>query len=486
MSRASTALEPSAREPATPLYVRVARTFESQIENGSLKPGDRLPSVRELSRRLGISVSTAVAAFAWLERHGAIHARPKSGHYVSAAYPPTAAPRARRECPPSPSRVALADIVVDIHQAAHRPGMARFGNAVIAPELLPEGRLNRSVRLAAAAFPRHATTYESPAGNPRLRRQISRLAYRLACNIAPDEVIVTCGATEALNLGIRAVASPGDVVAVESPGCFEMLQALESCGMKALEIPARPRDGMDLDVLDSAIRRHAVKSILMTANCHNPLGYVLPDGVKADVVALARRHRIPIVEDDAFGDLAFAEHRPRPLKSFDTDGNVLYCASFSHLLAPGLHIGWVHAGRFHKRVEALKSITTLATATLPQLALAEFLESGGYERHLRKLTGTLLRNIRLLGASVARHFPVGTRATYPDGGYVLWVQLPRGIKGFDLYSAALEHRIGILPGILFSPSRRFRDCVGILCGAPWTEDSERAIATLGRLAGQQT
>ena len=464
-----------------PLYVSVAGSFESQIQNRSLKPGDKLPSVRELSRRLGISTATVVAAYGRLERHGAIVPRPKSGYYVAAQRPSVPEPRIENKARP-PTRVAIGDIVLEVQKTARDSRLFPFGEAVIRPELLSAARLNRSVRMVASAFLQHATTYEAPAGNPRLRRQIARLAYRLSCTFAPEDVIVTSGAIEALNLAVRAVASPGDVVGVESPVCYEILQALESFGLKALEITSRPRLGPDPAELERAFRKHKIKCFLMSGSCQNPLGYVLPDSAKADIVALAGRLRLPIIEDDSFGDVAFSPQRPRPLKSFDTTDGVLYCASYSHIVAPGFHIGWVHAGRFRARVEALKGITTTTTPSLPQIALSEFLESGAYERHLRKLNDVLFRSTRTLSAAVAEHFPEGTRTTVPDGGFFLWVQLPGRISGLKLYQAALEEGIAIVPGMIFSAHKQFRDCLRLSCGWPWSDQAEAAVKKLGQLA----
>lgn len=473
----------ASRDGATlrPLYVRVAETFESQIENHSLKPGDKMPSIRELSRKLGISTATAVTAYEWLERHGTIYARPQSGHYVAARPPltpePTSPVRAR-----TPTRVAIGGLVLEVQQTARNSRIMSLGEAVVTSELLPGPRLNRSVRMVLSAFPQHATTYEPPAGNPRLRRQIARLAYRLGCSFSPEDVIVTSGAIEALNLSVRAVASPGDAVGVESPGNYEILQALESYGLRALEITTQPRLGPDLAELDEAVRRYRIKCFLTSGSCHNPLGFVLPDETKARIVSWARRRRVAVIEEDSFGDLTFSRQRPRPLKSFDASGNVLYCASYSHWIAPGFHIGWVHGGRFRNDLEALKGISTIATPSLPQIALAEFLESGAYERHVRRLTDVLFRSTRALGTAIAQHFPKGTRTTHPDGGFFIWVQLPGRISGLQLYRLALDEGIAILPGVIFSPHKHFRDCVRLSCGWAWSDKAEQAVAKLGRLA----
>ena len=462
------------------LYLRVAQSFESQIQDRALRVGDKLPSLRELSRRRGISVGTAVAAYEWLERRGTIEVRPRSGYYVSDLRPSAPEPHIVARSRP-PTRVALADVVLEIQANARDGGLFPFGEAVIVPELLPTARLNRAVRKATSAFPQHAARYEEPAGSHLLRRQIARLAYRLSFRCTPDEVIVTNGAMEALNLAIQAVARPGDVVGVESPGCYEALRSLESLGVKALEIPVGPRHGPDRTQLERAAREHGIKALLMSSCCHNPLGYDLPDSTKAEIVALGERLRIPVIEDDSFGDLAFSPQRPKPFKAFDSTGSVLYCGTYSHLVAPGFHLGWIHAGRFRAEVEALKAITTSATPTLPQLAFAEFLEAGAYERHLRKLIKVLTHSTRALAAAIAEHFPRGTRMTHPAGGFFVWVQLPENLSGLELYRAALKEGIAVVPGILFSPHGQFRDFIRLSCGWAWSDRAERAVRTLGSL-----
>ena len=344
-------------------------------------------------------------------------------------------------------------------------------------------RLNRSIRLALSAFSDNAVRYEDSRGNLRLRRQIARLAFRQGATCVPDDVIVTSGATEALNLSIRAVAEPGDVVAVESPGCYEILQALESLHMRALEVPHVPGKGIDLDLLAMSARKHQIKAIVLNATCHNPLGDCMTDARKAEIVAFATRHDIALVEGDTFGDLVFSGERPKPLKAFDKTGNVLQCSSLAHYVAPGFNLGWCNPGRWHGEVRRLKSFTNIATASLPQLAMAEFLESGGLDKHLKELRVALWRSVEASRHEVLRLFPEGTRVSQPHGGFVLWIQLPVGYDGSEIQRQALAVGISILSGTVFSPSRQYRNCIRIACGYPF-EVLKPAIRTLAQLASR--
>ncbi len=467
----------SAAPQGSPKYLKLARRFERQLRAGVLRVGDRLPSVRQLRDEHQVSAATAVGCYLWLERQGYVRARPKSGFYVSRTPAPDgpAPALAARVRGPVPVRMSG-------YEAAAVPatGMIELGPAIVGPHLLPMNRLNRSIRIALSAFSDNAVRYEDPRGNLRLRRQIARLVFRQGANCVPDDLIVTSGATEALNLSIRAVAKAGDVVAVESPGCYEILQVLESLQMRALEVPHVPRRGIDLDLLESAVRKHNLKGIILNATCHNPLGDCVDDESKAQIVAFATSHDVPIVEGDTFGDLVFSGERPRPLKAFDKTGIVLQCSSLAHYVAPGFNLGWANAGRWRGEVERLKGFTNVATARLPQLAMAEFLESGGFDKHVKQLRLALWRSVEATREEVLRLFPKDTRVSQPEGGFVLWVQLPAGCDGVEVQRKAAAVGVKILPGAVFSPSKQYRNCIRIACGHPF-EIIKPAIRTLASL-----
>jgi DNA-binding transcriptional MocR family regulator len=303
----------------------------------------------------------------------------------------------------------------------------------------------------------------------------------MGCQFSPRDVTITSGAQEAINLSLRAVAEPGDVIAVESPTYFGILQSAASLKMKVIEISTHPTGGMDLDELEHAIRKHSVKACVTMTNCHNPLGYVLPDSHKQALVELTARKNVAVIEDDLYGDLTF--HGPRPLtaKSFDRKGLVLLCSSFSKVLSPGYRIGWVCAGRFRAEVERLKLITSVASPSLPQLVLAEFLASGGYDRHLNRLRARLAGQVEAVRQAVFKYFPKGTRISRPAGGHLLWIELPRKIEAMKLYRAALREHISLLPGPIFSATGRYKNYIRLNAGIIWSDTCDRALATLGKL-----
>lgn len=456
---------PEVPRDASPKYLQLARSFEHQLRAGVLRVGDRLPSIRQLREAHRISAATAVACYLWLERQGYVRARPKSGYFVARTPAPEGpAPGITRRVR-GPVSVRVSGLAPAGVEPARGP-VIDMGPAAVSPALLPVRRLNRSVRLALSAFSDHAVCYEDPSGSDRLRRQIARLMFLQGVTCTADDVIVTSGSTEALHLALRAITRPGDIVAIESPSCYESLQVLESLHLRALEIPHIRHEGMDFAKLEAAASRHRLAAILTTATCHNPFGDCADDGAKARLVAFATRHAIPIVEGDCFGDLVFVPPRPRSMKAFDTEGIVLHYSSLANHLAPGFNLGWVHPGRWRAQVRHLKSLTNVASARLPQLALAEFLESGALEAHLRDLRAALWRAVEAARNEVLRTFPAGTRVSQPEGGWVLWVQLPESFDGAEVVARAAAEGIIILPGIAFSANGQYRNCIRLACGHP--------------------
>lgn len=465
----------------TPLYLQIAKEIEEQIRDGAFRLGTPVPSVRSLSRQKRVSISTVLQAYFRLENQGWIEARAKSGFYVRTPLR-NLIPEPQYSVEKSkPGAVSTAQLAAEVIQAAGDSTKVPFGAACPSIELMPNHKLSAIMRAIARRHPEHSAHYDVPNGRVSLRREIARRSLEMGCSFLPGEIIVTSGAMEALNLALRAVARHGDVIAVESPAYFGIIQAVESLGMKAIEIPTHHRDGICHDALERAITKHGVKACVAMTNCHNPMGFVLDDARKKGLVDVMTRHNIPLIEDDVYGDLAFGPHRPRAAKSFDRAGLVVLCGSFSKTIAPGLRVGWIHGGRFQAEIQRLKLITSIATSSLPQLAVARFLESGGYDRHLRNLRLVFARQIELFSQAIAKYFPEKTRLSRPDGGYVLWVELPPHVDSIALHRTALDAGISISPGPIFSACGRFRNHIRINAGSVWSNRIDAALFQLGKL-----
>jgi DNA-binding transcriptional MocR family regulator len=463
------------------LYDQIANHIRTLIDRGTLHPGDRLPSIRRLSEQMDVSISTVLQAYITLETGHFIEAKPQSGFYVKMIRQPPPEPKPSN---PSPvvSRVTVSELVAQVFLASHDPKVVQLGLSTPSAEYLPVNRLTRLLARAARSNSIRAVNYDFPPGHGPLRQEIARRSLESGCKLSPHEIVTTSGTMEALNLCLRAVAKPGDVIAIESPTFYGTLQAIESLGMKALEIPTDPRDGIILEALSSSLKRHPVKACLLVLNFNNPLGSCVPDSNKKELVKLLARREIPLIEDDIYGDLCFGPSRPKTAKAYDSEGLVLLCSSFSKTLAPGFRVGWTAPGRFKAQVERLKFMTSMACTTAPQIAVAEFLRNGGYDRHLRAIRKNLAMQVERMTDAIARYFPERTKVTRPQGGLALWVELPRWVNSLELHRKALQEHISIAPGPIFSAKQRYRNFIRLSCGEPWTDKIERAMETLGNLA----
>lgn len=462
------------------LYEQVADHIARLIERGTFRLGDRIPSVRQLSRQQQVSVSTVLQAYFLLEDRGLIEARPQSGYFVRARLP-NALPEPDISSPePDPTRVSVRDLVMMVLHDTLNPNLLQLGAAVPNPELLPTDRLNHILASLARRSGDQGNLYDIPPGCEALRVQIARRAVASGCSLAPADIITTAGCIEAVDLCLRATCRPGDTVAIESPIYFGILQSMEALGLRALEIPTHPRDGISLEALSFAIEHTPVRACLVISNFNNPLGSCIPDEHKKELVSLLARHDIPLIESDILGEIYFSEQRPSVAKAYDRKGLVMLCSSFSKDMAPGYRVGWVAPGRFRASVEWLKYTSNVATAILPQLAVAQFLDSGGYDHHLRRIRRAYARNVALMSQAVMRFFPAGTRVTRPGGGFVLWVQLPDAVDSLELYKLALRSGVTLAPGHIFSATQQYRNFVR-LNAAYWSDAAEQAMQRLGEL-----
>lgn len=471
-------------DSAAPLYLTVAHDMAAMIRAGVLKPLQRVPSVRQLARQRRVSITTAVASLQELEQRGLIEARPRSGYFV-ARRQPAPEPPVEVELPRRARLAGTQALLKRLADASATPGIARLGQALPDPALFPEPALRacltRVARRDAALLAEYPLRM---GGSLALREQIARHYAHVGLVLPPEELIVTNGCTEALALALRTVTKPGDTLVVESPSYFGILQIAESLGVKVIEIPSHPRDGLQLEALRELLSGKGgrdVRAVAVTANFSNPNGSCMPVARKRELVKLCASFDIVLVEDDVYGDLQFEGARPVPCKTFDRDGRVLLCSSFSKTLAPGARLGFLAPGRYRDLLRATKHLSSGATSLLQQEMLAEFLRSGRYERHLRGMRRALSQQVLRLSQCVQDAFPQGTRLTQPKGGFVLWVELPAGIDTLALHEEAARINVDYVPGPLFSASGRYANYLRLNAGYAVSAATETAIRRLGQL-----
>lgn len=463
----------------TLLYAQLADQLISDIGEGVYRIGNRLPSVRALAKREQVSIATVNSAYAILEQRGWIEARPKSGYFVKRTrmdpidLPNTSAMK------PKPRPVTTSELAMEVQRGSSISAGSSFCAAI--PDLdFPIANL---VRRTFTRLSRHSASYghgyDSPEGLFELRQQIARRAIDAGIHISPDALITTLGAQNSLALALRAITSPGDIVAVESPCYFGLLQMIESFGLKAIEIPADPKTGMSVDALTLALQRWPIKTILTISSFSNPLGCTIPSAHKKSIMALVQQYDISLIEDDIYGELQFEGHRPKTFKTFDVDGRVLWCSSVSKTIDPQLRVGWIAPGRFYRDVLQHKYVNSVASPTLPQWVTADIMAKGLYDRHLRHARAAYKQRAEHLMDLARQYFPDVMRASSPEGGLVTWFEMPRHIDATALYHVCRDKDIRIAPGELFSISGLYQHCFRLNYAKSWTPEREAAIAQIG-------
>jgi DNA-binding transcriptional MocR family regulator len=457
-------------------YRRIASEVSAHIADGTLRPGDRLPSVRRTSAQWGVSIPTVLQAYRLLEAQRVVAARPKSGFFVLArgSSQRAAEPRAARAAAMA-AHVTTGGLIVDFLEAVADHRAVPLGSALPDPALLPTARLARVLGSVVRRDPVRSALISTPSGAEELRGEIARRTLATRAPVSRDDIVITNGCAEAIALGLRALTKPGDAAIVESPAYFGTLQAIDALGLRALEVSTDPRDGIRLDALEQALASGSATALVLTPNVHNPLGCVMPDERKRELAALLDRFAIPTIEDDTYAELSFSVDRPASLRAFARTAPVLSCGSFSKTLAPAYRVGWMIPGRYREEIMRLKAATTVATALPPQLAIAEFLRGGGYDHHLRQLRSTLHANLQRVASEVAIRFPPGTRISSPAGGFLLWVELPESVDAVELYRRCMAREVSLAPGPVFSATGGNRNFVRLNGGLLWSAEIERAM-----------
>lgn len=468
-----------------PLYKQFADELAASIRAGVLRPGERVASVRIASHQHKVSVTTVVRAYELLESRGIIESHPQSGYFVRAQATPAAASRATtQDTHPAwaqSTEVDVSRLVLATLKTIQQDGTVPLGSPYPNPALFPAQRVAQYASRISRNASQSSVFDDLPPGHPELLRQIARRYLENGMQVDPEEIVVTVGATEAINLCLQAVARPGDTVAVETPTFYAMLHAIERLGMRALEIPTDPVRGIDVDALAAMAATQDIAACMVMPNFQNPLGFQMPDQEKEKLVRLAEQLDMPVIENAVYSELYYGSAHPSSLKNYDSQGLVLHCSSFSKSLTSADRIGWAMPGRYRAQVEKLKFLNTLATPTVPQRAIAEYLTQGGFERHLRRVRRAFAQQRDLMRHFVLRFFPAGTEVSLPQGGYVLWVTLPPQVDAMELYRRSLALGITVAPGRIFAATNRYRHFIRLNYSYPWSRETEQALKLVGKL-----
>lgn len=461
------------------LYLKIAKVIEEQIDTETIKLGDKLPSIRSIQKIYNVSINTAKQAFLELESKSLIEARPKSGYFVSKT-------SRRKFSLPTVSRLKSSgdekhpeDLISKVFNTLENKDIRQFSLGVPDKSLLPIAKLNKGIIAVVQKLNDGGTSYEPVQGSTNLRRTVAKWSLVLEGKLTEDDIVTTSGTMNALYNCILAVTQRGDTIAVETPVYFGILQMARSMGLNVIEIPNNPLTGIDLEALKKVLPK--LKACCFISNFSNPLGCLMPDEHKKELVRMLTEYNIPLIEDDLYGNLFFGATRPKPCKAFDEAGIVMWCGSVSKTLAPGYRVGWVAPGKFKDKIIRQKLLQTISTPSLYQEVIADFLEHGRYDHHLRTLRTKLYTSCLKFQGAIEDYFPHNTKISQPQGGFMLWLELDKKIDTAKLFDIAIKQKISFAPGRMFSLHNQYNNCMRLNYGQEWNQDIDFDLKRLGNI-----
>ncbi|MCZ4373935.1 PLP-dependent aminotransferase family protein [Vibrio diazotrophicus] len=456
-------------------YQNLVDQLKRQIQSGIWNPGDKLPSLRKQSEHSGMSLMTVLHAYQLLESQGWITSQARSGYKVAPRF------KKQHQVQVAVSRTENVDVnefIFEILQAGKNPLMVNFGFAYPSPDLYPRYHINRALAAAARNMPISSAFNNLPPGNEQLRSIIAKRYTTRGIEISPDEIVITAGALEALNLSLQACTKPGDCVVVESPTFYGALQSLQRLGLKALSVRTDPTTGIDIDSLERALQTHDVKVCWLMSNHQNPLGFTLSDEKKKQIVELLQRYNVALIEDDVYSELYEGNEPVSSMKMYDQSGNIMLCSSFSKSLVAGLRIGWVVAGKRSFDIQKLQLMSTLATSAPIQMALVHYLTSRNYESHLKQLRKKLHERKSKMADFLSTLLPKSVTVLNQKGGYFLWLELPKNIDAMLIYQDMLKANVSIAPGKMFDVTEQYNHCIRLNASFELDQQRAEALTTL--------
>lgn len=462
------------------LYHQLEQRLRQQIESGQLAPGVKLPSIRQLALDEQLSKATVLSAYERLEADGLIQARTRSGFYVCV-------PEPELDSPPISSPKVTAEsldqgqILVDIMQRGAAFDLFPGHDSEPSNRKLQRclGRAQRQQSSAQYLY------YDEPLGMRSLRKQIKQLMAHGGAKVHEDDIVVSHGCQHALLLALLACTRPGDVVAIESPGFYGSLQLIEALGLKALELPCSADQGLSLDALRLATQHWDIAALICSPCFATPTGASMTEANKQALLGIAREHEFALIEDDIYGELYFGQQRPRSLYSYDQEGIVIQCSSFSKNLSRDLRLGWIAPGRYHREVLKAKLATSLAVPQLSQQGLSFYIAEGGLEKHLRRKRAQYQERYQEMRHLIQQYLPEETRCSQPQGGLAAWIELPEKIDTLELYKQAITQGIILTPGRLFTAQENYRQFLRMSFAHPWTDNRVNAFKTISQMINAQ-
>lgn len=463
------------------LYQNIVDYFIQNIEKGSILPGDKLPSLRKISDQFDVSLSTAVEAYRKLELFGYVQVKDRSGY--SARFPSN-----DNILPPSKKfkskvcEIEHIDEIIELMNHTMNKDIAPFGVGVPAIERFPNRMINKYLAQTIKHHPESSSAYLFGLGFEELRRELASW-IRPWCGVASHEnIMITNGCLEALNIALSAECESGDLVAIESPCYFGILHMIHHHGLKALELKTDPVEGIDPEAFEALAKTKNIKVLISTPSAQNPLGFTMSDERKKQILGICKKYKIRLIEDDLYGELHFDKKRPKTYRYFDKDGIVTYCSSFSKFLGPGLRIGWVVTpGDPHQYVRQKLSLN-LASNSLTQYTVAKVLKNENLLKVGHDLATYYQKNIGIYSNILQSEMGDKLSLSKPTGSYFLWARV-EGLDARAAYQTAKKNKISFTPGPLFSANRQYQNYLRINCAFEFNERRQGELLRLAKILG---
>jgi len=452
---------------------QLAHQLRQLIESGTLKAHEKLPSLREQVQLSGFSLITVMNAYQELESRGLIYAKEKSGYYIANTY-------AEHDYN-APlivslnSNIEINSLIFKYLKSIQGEHIVPFGSAFPSSDLVYSKKLTQIMGQIARNKKSYDAIDNLPPGNFALRKLIAQRYCMQGIPTDPDDIVITSGAMDALNLALQAIAKPGDYIILQQNIFYGAWQAAERLGLKVVTIPEHPKHGFDLDAFEHILKTYPVKLCWFMLNSHNPVGFTVSEDIKFQISKLLHQYQVHMIEDDVYEEMYFGHKKPLPMTYYDQNNLVLHCSSFSKTLGATFRVGWVHAGKYSQHIQHLQLMSTISVNSLLQTALVEFLSNFHYEKHLRNLRKNLQHNKLLFYRYLELNLPPECKIEYHPSGYFLWLKLPKNIDSMPIYESLIQQKIGIAPGQLFNITAQKQHYLRINCSFEWSDSVQHSL-----------
>ncbi len=456
-------------------YERITKSLKKLINEGSLNAHERLPSLRDQVELTGLSLMTVLNAYQELESQGLIYSIEKSGYFVSPNQ--HYFDQLSEEGIHLNRKIEINSFVFEYLKSIQSDEMVQLGSPFPSHELLNPPKLLQIMRtLTRDKLMDHQSNL--PPGNEALRKLIAQRYTMQGVPTKSDDIVITSGCLDALNLSLQALTKAGDYILLQQTLFYGAWQIAEKLGLNVVTIPDDPHDGFNIDAFERAIETYPIKVCWFMLNCHNPIGFTVRQEIKERIAKILHEHHIHLIEDDVYEELYYHGEHPAPMKRFDKENLVLHCSSFSKVLGANFRIGWVHAGHFSEKIQHLQMMSTISANALLQNALVQFISNHHYERHLRTLRRRLYKNKQQFYHYLCQNLPDECEVKNYDSGYFLWLKLPKKVSSMKIYQTLLKNNISVSPNELFNIQDVEHNHVRLNCSFEWSDRYKNALDCL--------